>query len=445
MESPERRAPYLCMEDTRCRLCQFELEQDELVTARIEDQKFSSTWKLCKLGEVYDADQDVTLHACGWHRCSGQTKVPFFHSECVSLKLYDISNSLIAAEKYTFDCYEDNLGIKLPNQILTVIAGILIRLCASVTAQERTLGTEASKVSVDLLRHVYVTYTVVEGVRYVKSISNSSSTQHQDSLALSSGQAISKIWIAEDYRGIRFVKFCSANMQLSGPTPIKESWWRSISSPCNIGRINAQTDGLKLRDITVSEENSSVSVEHVSWASPEHPNHIIDLDTLEDGNEYPHGLRMIPFDCNTEALTGYTVVTDGISVAWIHAHGPNDNTRFYAQMETDYPCGVFIYMPLDNGEFITEICRRYAFDHDREPSICLLFITNTGRATLFGTNRPPNDHMELDRIIKPAPKGSMIYFNAWNSSNDHFRLLLSQALHISAPNTRETGLHRPAA
>jgi hypothetical protein len=34
MDSPDE-APYFCMADTRCRLCQFELEEDDLVIARL--------------------------------------------------------------------------------------------------------------------------------------------------------------------------------------------------------------------------------------------------------------------------------------------------------------------------------------------------------------------------------------------------------------------------
>ncbi|CAG7561276.1 unnamed protein product [Fusarium equiseti] len=34
MDSPDE-APYFCMVDTRCRLCQFELEEYDLVVARL--------------------------------------------------------------------------------------------------------------------------------------------------------------------------------------------------------------------------------------------------------------------------------------------------------------------------------------------------------------------------------------------------------------------------
>ncbi|KAF4446708.1 hypothetical protein F53441_9641 [Fusarium austroafricanum] len=434
---PREDALHLCVADRRCRLCQFDIEEDDSVVARINPQRLSAPWEYAEVLNMYNEVENVVFHGCFGQRCSKQNLVPFFHAECLSLRSHDLSDALIAAGEYTFDPhrYEQqqradrvrgllaprlrgNLGIRLPDEVLTMIAGLLIRECATVTAQERSIGTEISGNSVDLLRGVYVTYTTVEGIRYVKGIGNWKS-EDQQVLASKDGHAVQKIWIAEDYRGIRFVKFCSENTELSGPTPMKDSWWRAISAPCSINRINVKTDGLKLRDISVPEEtNTDVNVEHISWTSPDHPNRILNLETLENSDDCLKGLRMISFDCNVEGTTGYTVVTDGEAITWIHAHGPDESAEFYPEMEAEYPLGFFIYMPLDDGEFITEICRRYLLDPGSDPSICLVFITNKGRATQFGTTRPPNSLNNLERILKPSPNGSKVFFNAWNSVDD---------------------------
>lgn len=84
---------------------------------------------------------------------------------------------------------------------------------------------------------------------------------------------------------------------------------------------------------------------------------------------------MMPLKCNAEGTTGYTVFTGGHSVAAIHAHGHDDDTRFYAEMDASYSGGVFIHMPLDDGEFVTEICRRYASSVVNRPSVCLVVRT----------------------------------------------------------------------
>lgn len=76
-------------------------------------------------------------------------------------------------------------------------------------------------------------------------------------------------------------------------------------------------------------------------------------------------------NCNAEGTTGYTAVTGGSSVAMVHAH-ENDNIGFYADMDSACPRGFFIYMPLDDGEFVTEICRRYAVAAGNWISTCLV-------------------------------------------------------------------------
>jgi hypothetical protein len=55
----------------------------------------------------------------------------------------------------------------------------------------------------------------------------------------------------------------------------------------------------------------------------------------------------------------------------IHAH-ENDSTGFYTDMDAAYPQGFFIHMPLDYGEFVTEICRRYALAAGNRISACLV-------------------------------------------------------------------------
>lgn len=77
------------------------------------------------------------------------------------------------------------------------------------------------------------------------------------------------------------------------------------------------------------------------------------------------------FNCNANGVTGYTAVTGGSSVSMIHAH-ENDSTGFYTDIDAAHPRGFFIYMPLDDGEFVTEICRRYALAAGDQISVCLV-------------------------------------------------------------------------
>lgn len=139
----------------------------------------------------------------------------------------------------------DHLQIRLPDEILVSIAGHLVRKCAAITTEEQSLGTDVSETTVSLTQDVYISYTVADGVRYVKSLDKAvPKLCEQDRLTLLSkqGEPIRKICITEDYRGIRFVKLCSADASFAGPTPIAKSWWRAVSVPCDIENITIKSD-----------------------------------------------------------------------------------------------------------------------------------------------------------------------------------------------------------
>ncbi|KAF6822900.1 hypothetical protein CPLU01_11721 [Colletotrichum plurivorum] len=271
---------------------------------------------------------------------------------CLRFKLYAISDTFLATGEYTYEPSADDehrrftrtrrllalklndlLQIWLPPEILTPIAGLLVRECAIVTSEEQSLGKGASDTSIDLSSDVYESYHVVDGVRYIRSLFNSTSKVSEDEhhvLARKAGQpVVHKIWIAEDHRGIR--------------------------------------------DVLVSGDTASeITNNYTGWASPEHPAEIIDLRTLGPLNEHPERLRMNAFSCNIKGTTGYTVATHGHSVAMIHAHGCDDDNRFYGEMDVSYPMAFLIHMPIDDGEYVTEICRRYALDPVCRPSVCLV-------------------------------------------------------------------------
>ncbi|KAL9574036.1 hypothetical protein ACKAV7_001812 [Fusarium commune] len=413
MESPDE-APYFCMADTRCRLCQFELEEGDLVIAHIGGQRFSMEFNLRMADTIHDSYEWINLHTCASPRCMAEgRRIPFFHNDCFCFRLYDISDALVAAGDYAFDppAYErnrrshrikrllapklrDELQIRLAAETLMAIAGLLVRECAVITAEEQSLGVNVSDMTVDLTQDVYISYTTVDGVRYVKSI----------------GNTLSK-FCNEDHPGLLSKQGEPVGASLAGPTPIVKSWWRHISTPCDVKNITIKSDGLKLRDILICNETiPDDTSNYVGWANPEHPNDVIDITTFDRVNSFPERLRMTFFNCNANGITGYTAVTGGSSVAMIHAH-ENDSTRFYTDMDAAYPRGFFIHMPLDDGEFVTEICRRYALAAGNRISACLVFVTNKGRSTLFGTSGPPESCLVLDKILTPAPNGTQIWFN----------------------------------
>lgn len=101
---------------------------------------------------------------------------------------------------------------------------------------------------------------------------------------------------------------------------------------------------------------------------------------------------MHSFSCNAKGTTGYTVATHGHSVAMIHAHGCDDDAKFYVEMDASFPRAFIAHMPLDDGEYVTEICRRYALGPLDRPSVCLVVRT-----------LPLYD----DKLIKPNHRSSL--------------------------------------
>lgn len=91
---------------------------------------------------------------------------------------------------------------------------------------------------------------------------------------------------------------------------------------------------LKLRDVTCGSEARSWGYDSVRWATLDHPDEILDLVTLRRSDRPPDSLRMHFFDCNAPGSTGYSVATDGVSIATIHTHGQQgDDVRFYKDFD----------------------------------------------------------------------------------------------------------------
>ncbi len=93
---------------------------------------------------------------------------------------------------------------------------------------------------------------------------------------------------------------------------------------------------------------SAVAYDQVAWAAAEHPTELIDRATLRRPRHHTNLLRVGYFTCNAPGTTRYSVVTNGVKIAAIHAHGQDSDTRFYEDVETAFARSmVWIYMPVD--------------------------------------------------------------------------------------------------
>lgn len=67
-------------------------------------------------------------------------------------------------------------------------------------------------------------------------------------------------------------------------------------------------------------------------------------------------LRMSHFICNDPHNTGYSALSAWNSTLTIKSHGQNPDLGFYREDYSD--SDIWIYMPIDNGEYITAIFAR---------------------------------------------------------------------------------------
>ncbi|KAI8714701.1 hypothetical protein NCS52_01190500 [Fusarium sp. LHS14.1] len=278
-----------------------------------------------------------------------------------------------------------------------MIASYLVRESAMITAKNQSVFSQASDMTVDLSKDVYASSSVIDGVRYIKSLCNVETAR------------------GSEYRLI-------LNARDKGPPGSKEfpevkGWWRDISpSKFEFSAIRVESDGVKLRRITdVLDEESKFKFPHVAWPSPEYPSNKIDILSYD----YPvrqfavsRNVRMTYFNCNAPDVTGYTMVCQSHWVSTIHAHGKEDDAEFYKEVDACFSdqVHVLIYMPVDQGEYITEIQRRWV-RRIRGDFFDLVFKTNRARQTIFGSDKESLDNLILNPIMKPSQQGSRIYFN----------------------------------
>ncbi|KAL6360665.1 hypothetical protein LRP88_06372 [Fusarium phalaenopsidis] len=267
-----------------------------------------------------------------------------------------------------------------------MIASYLVRESAMITAKNQSMFIQASDITVDLSKDVYASYSVVDGVRYIKSLRNIDTNQDGEyHLVLDAKKKnyVDKIRICEDHLGIRF--------------------------------------GVKLRRITDAYDDEAKYVNpHIRWPSPEYPSNKADLMlynyVMED---FPiiRNVRMSYFDCNAPDVTGYTMVCQGHWVSTIHAHGKGDDIEFYKEVDVCFSDQVVVYMPVDQGEYVTEIQRRWMGRLSGD-FFELAFKTNRARHAVFGSDKEGVYGLILDTIMKPSQKGSRIYFNKIGPENE---------------------------
>ncbi|CAD6456659.1 127314ca-dd94-4fbc-9c12-f5e5b2e313b3 [Sclerotinia trifoliorum] len=430
-----------------------------LHSSAINDKRVSTEFTFFRDTLLYDDDiLGIKFHM----RCSGKCwhsglRSSCFYGKCYSFRLYAVSPKFLATTEYSFrpPIFEEQrrrdrmLHIlakrlmaswtkRLSDELCWMIAGHLIRECAIIIVQELANEDSANDSIIDLSRNVYVRYIMIEGTRYIRSLRNSTQSMSKpgETLLLESQNSsdVRNVYIGEDHLGIRQIQLSSSSKSIPG------LWWRQFSKSYCICKIRTRTDGLKLRDLVESEQQIFTAPARINWPVRAPNVSIVDLSSLQAPLEEPKGLRMSFFECNSAFTTGYSLATNGVSIATVHTHNEELDLTFHEEVDSFFGRSmVWIYMPVDDGEYVTEICRRFGFRHIRPNSLGLMFTTNRQRTTLFGCYKPPpssNADYQFDRIYTPPQTPSRIYFNEWDSISAEYEIKFLGFEHTETPISR---------
>ncbi|KZZ89386.1 hypothetical protein AAL_07685 [Moelleriella libera RCEF 2490] len=273
----EDSAPYYCITEARCRLCQFALRDNELVYAG--DDRVSGESEFQQQRSIYDEDLNINIHMCLGDNCLSRIKATVcFHSRCYKVRSYTVTPAFLDATQYAFiappheeqrradyirRALAQNLQkaagwpSTLPLELWLMIAALLVQECAVVTTEERVHCDEAVGDSMlDLEQPVYATYVKVDGRYYVQRLLNApetnggkqaylllpARTQKQGQDDVGHGK---DLFVAEDHVGIRQVVFVSPHHRdewCRCHPNIPGAWWRHIPRGAIFSNITIKTN-----------------------------------------------------------------------------------------------------------------------------------------------------------------------------------------------------------
>ncbi|KAI0149967.1 hypothetical protein F4776DRAFT_672115 [Hypoxylon sp. NC0597] len=377
-------------------------------------------------------------------------EVDCFHAECYqSTNVFKITPQFRAAIRYSFqppvhgssakyrndrlhgvvvrDLKREPFPKQLPNEIWRIIARSAPMEFLMFSSHEQVRRIQTRDSFVEFSRDVYARFIMYGGLSYLKELSNSPSPDSKGEVLLFRGQPmrkVRKIYIAGDHLGVRGVKFVSVDSpDPPGPSPnIPGAWWRRIVYDNGIDSIRTATDGFKVRDIVVvgPKEASNVPLrgfDRLRWQVWEPPS--VTIINIRSLNEIVHAScgvwpRMNSFDCNAPDLTGYSIAMTGERVISIHSHRQDTDLSFYQQLKPIRHPILWLYMPIQKGELITDIGRLYINGwRQSEIYVGLAFATNRGRTVFFGTNDLlVHRRTHCTRVYSPPTHPTRIYFNA---------------------------------
>ncbi|SPO01888.1 uncharacterized protein DNG_04561 [Cephalotrichum gorgonifer] len=230
--------PWYCVRELRCRLCQFYLEPGDLIVVGSDDECVSSVLPFRpSLSMVMDGTKGVGIHlGCDEDCWKGGYFGSAFHVDCYNTRVRPVTWAFLNATEYGHvppfggegrrrrriqdlltARLESSFLKELPAEICHLVAGFFVQQCAAITLQELVADDtsypppDLHQADVDLARDVYARYIHVEGVQYVRSLSNEPPSEAQESVVrvfkARPGRVVRTVYVRYDHIGVRGVWF----------------------------------------------------------------------------------------------------------------------------------------------------------------------------------------------------------------------------------------------
>ncbi|EXF77934.1 hypothetical protein CFIO01_12451 [Colletotrichum fioriniae PJ7] len=233
--------------------------------------------------------------------------------------------------------------------------------------------------SVQFSEKIYARHVEFEGVQYISHLRNTPGG-NQDSLLFdpSLSTPFDSLYVASDHLGIRRLLFVDS----SKPCAIEQEiglWWKTVKLEDVGGLIRIRSDGLKLRGLV----DDTTVLREMYWDLP----HLSSVRSrFEDicGAEPSNHMSVV--SCNDPQTTAYSLCWNW-EILMLHVHRVGESLDFYQASRTMDEAAIWLYMPLHEGEVLTQI---WKFEGELRTAIGLLLVTDQGRSTFLGVQPRPN-------------------------------------------------------
>ncbi|KAI5464359.1 hypothetical protein BGZ63DRAFT_439553 [Mariannaea sp. PMI_226] len=233
---------------------------------------------------------------------------------------------------------------------------------------------------------IWAQWVKFEDRLYIAALSNEppGDAKHCVALQMPEGE-VDSIYVAHDQLGIRNILLANSRETVA-VRRCPGIWWRTISVRDNA--FTTYCDGIKLRRLNHGKLGPMREPYYagVLWATPQPLATPIRFHKVSPCREIS---RMNFFECNRSDTRAYSACWDG-EIITIHTHSRAEkDLDFYRRRSDRDFWQVWLYMPVDQGEHITEIWKRPEKDQllwsgHKEQKFTLVMKTNNGRVWVIG-------------------------------------------------------------